>query len=370
MSLVTRRGLHRVQRLLLEALPELDGRRVLCGIGSEATLPILLRLRYPGAPLTAFTTDACLAARAADTFERNAIEGVDLRCVAELEDLAEVGPFDVVILPCPARAERQLLREMLEQVPGLLAAKGALYTATDAPTDDGLRALLKQAFGAPGTRFARKRHKGYVWKTLRRDGKDRRRDHRRAVPLTRGGRRIEIQTRPGVFAYGKVDVGTRALLDSARFAPADRVLDLGCGAGLVGIIAALEAPEGEALLVDCSARAVALARANIAALGLTNARVELRAELEDLPGGFDQVLANPPYFSSLKPAELFIERGRELLAPGGALTLVAKAGDEHEALMRRAFPEVRRIDRRGYAVLRGASSAEAAALPEAPQTDV
>lgn len=81
-----------------------------------------------------------------------------------------------------------------------------------------------------------------------------------------------------------------------RRAP-ERILDLCCGCGALGIAAALEFPEASLTLVDVDAAAVACARANVARFGL-EARAEVRrSDLFDaLDGGrYDLVIANPPY---------------------------------------------------------------------------
>jgi len=71
------------------------------------------------------------------------------------------------------------------------------------------------------------------------------------------GESLRFVTRPGVFAYGQMDLGSRALLTAAEIQPGERILDLGCGAGATGI-AAWSAPAGPARhFVDSNVRAAA-----------------------------------------------------------------------------------------------------------------
>lgn len=93
----------------------------------------------------------------------------------------------------------------------------------------------------------------------------------------------------------------------------DRILDLCCGCGALGIAAALEFPEASLTLVDVDAAAVACARANVARFGLEN-RAEVRPSdlFEALDGPrYDLVIANPPYVPVDEIAQLPAEYGSE-----------------------------------------------------------
>lgn len=59
--------------------------------------------------------------------------------------------------------------------------------------------------------------------------------------MTEGGREFRFRTAPGVFSRGRVDRGSRLLLQAARLDGARRILDLGCGYGVLGIVAAARA---------------------------------------------------------------------------------------------------------------------------------
>ncbi|MEM9175204.1 MAG: methyltransferase [Myxococcota bacterium] len=119
--------------------------------------------------------------------------------------------------------------------------------------------------------------------------------------LDGGSHTLALETRPGVFSAKKLDAGSALLLDAlAGFVghkPPKRIVDLGCGTGVLGLAAATLFPEAECLLADADARAVDCARANADALGLADrCRVEWwDAREAPLGDRFDLALVNPPF---------------------------------------------------------------------------
>lgn len=120
---------------------------------------------------------------------------------------------------------------------------------------------------------------------------------RLAVPAGRTTRPTSDRTREGLF--GTVLAVLGSLADA-------RVLDLYAGSGAVGL-EALSRGASEALLVESDARAAAVIRSNIAALGLPGARLRrdrvARVLAGEVDGGpYDLVFCDPPY--ALTDAEL------------------------------------------------------------------
>lgn len=78
-----------------------------------------------------------------------------------------------------------------------------------------------------------------------------------------------------------------------------RVLDLCTGSGCIGCAIASALPESRAVLADVSAPALAVARENIAALGLarrvTAELLDVRCDPPRALGSFDMIVSNPPY---------------------------------------------------------------------------
>ncbi len=87
------------------------------------------------------------------------------------------------------------------------------------------------------------------------------------------GHSLTFRSDAGVFSREAVDRGTHLLIDALDPGPSARILDLGCGYGAIGIVASRLSEGGHVILTDVNRRAVALARANLTANGITNAEV-------------------------------------------------------------------------------------------------
>lgn len=191
------------------------------------------------------------------------------------------------------------------------------------------------------------------------------RTHRAALR----GRTWAFETASGVFAHRRLDAGTRLLIAAMEVRRRDRVLDLGCGYGAIGLVAAALAPGGRAYLVDVNQRAVALAQANAAAHRLSN----VGAVVGDGAAPFadrtmDLVVTNPPIRAGRPVVAAFITGARRVLRPGGRFYLVARTAQGAKTLARLiagAFGEVREVRAaagyRVYAAQRARTSREVSA---------
>ena len=165
------------------------------------------------------------------------------------------------------------------------------------------------------------------------------------------GERLWLRTAPGLFSPGHVDRGTAAMLSAVTFEPGQRVLDLGCGCGVVGLLAAKKCGAENVWLVDVDPLAVAIARENAQRNGVPQVTCLVSDGLSALDvTGFDLILSNPPYQSDFRVAKGFIEKGFNRLKIGGRLMMVTKRRAWYENKLRAIFGgvKVREID--GYFV--------------------
>jgi 16S rRNA (guanine1207-N2)-methyltransferase len=159
------------------------------------------------------------------------------------------------------------------------------------------------------------------------------------------GRRLHVVTLPGVFSYGRLDDGTRFLLDHLPAAALDRALDWACGAGAIGCALKLSRPEAVVDLVDSHVMAVESTRRTLAANGLDPERAWPSDGLSDITGRYDLIVTNPPFHAGHKTDHTVTDRlirqaGRHLTSRG-RLVLVTNAFLKTEHLLRNAFRQVR-----------------------------
>ena len=171
------------------------------------------------------------------------------------------------------------------------------------------------------------------------------------------GHAFAFRTDAGVFSRGGLDRGTELLLAALAVGPCQSILDLGCGYGAIGIVAARLSEGGHAILTDVNERAVTLARGNLAANGIRNAEVRLGNLYEPVAGmAFDHIVCNPPIRAGRGIVDCIIAEAPGHLLDGGSLWLVARTKQGADSLRHRmaaAFGTAEVVKRgSGFKVLR------------------
>jgi 23S rRNA (guanine1835-N2)-methyltransferase len=148
----------------------------------------------------------------------------------------------------------------------------------------------------------------------------------------------------GVFCADRLDIGTRFFLQhlpTGRTGP--RVVDLGCGNGVVGTAVALADPAAEVLFVDESFQAVASAEATYKANGVPgHAEFRVGDGLAGVSAGsVDLVLNNPPFHSHQATTDATAWRmftgARRVLRPGGELWVIGNRHLGYHVKLRKVF---------------------------------
>ncbi len=136
---------------------------------------------------------------------------------------------------------------------------------------------------------------------------------------------LRFETQQGLFSPNAVDKGTLAMLSCVDFTQSDKVLDLGCGYGVVGILAAKLIGEDRVVMSDNDERAVACAKRNAVLNDVPGIRTYLSDGVRDMDEkDFTLILSNPPYHEDFSVAKAFIEKGFNRLAMNGRLFMVTK----------------------------------------------
>jgi 16S rRNA (guanine1207-N2)-methyltransferase len=170
----------------------------------------------------------------------------------------------------------------------------------------------------------------------------------RELQVQLADRELTLFTRPGVFSWDALDEATAILADAMRIGAGESVLDLGCGAGALGTLAALQSRGGSVVMVDADAEAVRCATRTAERAGAEN--VEVLAS--DVGGAvldrrFDAVVTNPPFHigksTDLDVPRQFIEDAWATLRDAGRLYLVANRTLPYERMIAERFGEVRTL---------------------------
>ncbi len=148
----------------------------------------------------------------------------------------------------------------------------------------------------------------------------------------------------GVFCADRLDIGTRFFLGHLPGGKGpQRVVDLGCGNGVVGTAMALANPDAEVLFVDESFQAVASAEATYKANGVPgHAEFRVGDGMAGVPAGsVDLVLNNPPFHSHQATTDATAWRmftgARRALRPGGELWVIGNRHLGYHVKLRRLF---------------------------------
>ena len=165
------------------------------------------------------------------------------------------------------------------------------------------------------------------------------------------GQQVSLETRRGLFSPEHIDRGTLAMLSHVQIAPGMRIMDLGCGCGVVGIVAAKIAGEENVFMSDADPMAVETARRNAERNGVSGVQVCVSDGFQSVDAsGFDLILYNPPYQTDFSVAKGFIEKGFNRLKIGGKLYMVTKRREWYKNKLISVFGGVEIHETDGYFV--------------------
>jgi 16S rRNA (guanine1207-N2)-methyltransferase len=139
------------------------------------------------------------------------------------------------------------------------------------------------------------------------------------------GFELSFESNADCFSPKYIDKGTLAMLSLAELGAADKILDLGCGYGVVGILAAKFSDPGNVFMTDVSKTAIQYAKRNAVLNNVEGVHIiqsDAFAALDET--GFNTILCNPPYHTDFSLAKTFIEKGFNRLLVGGKFYMVTK----------------------------------------------
>jgi len=138
-----------------------------------------------------------------------------------------------------------------------------------------------------------------------------------------GNESFHFFTDSGVFSKDRLDKGTRLLLESVGPFTKERILDLGCGWGPIGIIISRLYPQTDVHMSDVNMRAMSLSRKN-AKKNYVNVTLHRSDIFENIDIIFDVILTNPPIRAGKKVIYEMIAQGQEHLNDTGEFYSVVR----------------------------------------------
>ncbi len=160
-----------------------------------------------------------------------------------------------------------------------------------------------------------------------------------------------FETAPFIFSPNSIDTGTLAMLSIIDFLSYDKVLDLGCGYGVVGILAGKLIGEENVIMCDISEQAIKYANINLHINHVPNIKIKLSDGYKNIEeNDFTLILSNPPYHVDFSIPKHFIEVGFKKLAMGGKLVMVTKRLDWYKNKLISVFGGVKIHKINGYYV--------------------
>ncbi|MBL0710005.1 MAG: methyltransferase [Colwellia sp.] len=155
---------------------------------------------------------------------------------------------------------------------------------------------------------------------------------------------LTIASLPGVFSQKKLDAGTALLLDNLPKTMQGKVLDFGCGAGVISCFIGKKFPQTQLSLLDVSALALTSANKTLALNGLSG-NVFASNSLSSLSTGngkeadkFEHIVSNPPFHQGTKTSyqatEDFLQGISKQMKHKSNITLVANSFLPYQPIMK------------------------------------
>ncbi len=182
-----------------------------------------------------------------------------------------------------------------------------------------------------------------------------------SAPFTRApvrarvwGHDLALESGSGVFARGRLDIGTAVLLRETEPPGPGRYLDLGCGYGVIGLAIAVAQAGARVDAVDVNERALLLATDNAASLGVADRFVAATPDRLP-PASYDEIWSNPPIRVGKQALHVLLLTWLPRLAPGGRAVMVVGKNLGADSLAswlgEQGYPTTKLASAKGFRVL-------------------
>lgn len=178
---------------------------------------------------------------------------------------------------------------------------------------------------------------------------------RTPVQATVWGHHLALMSGSGVFAHGRLDIGTAVLFRETEPPTARHYLDLGCGYGAIGVALATAVPSSVVRAVDVNGRAVLLAAENAMSGGVADRLTAVTPDAVPTEETYDEIWSNPPIRIGKDGLHALLLTWLPRLVPGGRAVLVVGKNLGADSLQRwlgeQGWPTTRLASAKGFRVL-------------------
>lgn len=249
--------------------------------------------------------------------------------------------IDGIILFLPK--EKQLVAMLMANLAAMVPAGTPLWLSGH--KDTGIKSQLK--INHPGwasfTKLASGNHCQLIQTQLLETQDFQPEDWYHIYRVPSPGGALQISTMPGVFSAEHLDAGTELLLENMPSYVGGRILDFGCGAGVISAWLAKNTKVTELYALDASPLALTATARTLADFTVPHECIGSDG-LAQSPRSLDWIITNPPFHTGkqidYQITRDFIKKSRQCLRKNGALLLVANRFLPYRDVLETAFHKV------------------------------
>ncbi|MFN8495258.1 MAG: class I SAM-dependent methyltransferase [Caldilineaceae bacterium] len=319
-------GMQNISQLLMRNLASLRGERLLVVNYPPDDFLLLLRQQLPGANVMAFNQHYAAHEQLCTAYQRAKLDATQL--IFAPVYIADDSRHDLALIFLPK--SRPLIEVTLAMVGAALQPGAACFLVGE--NDSGIRSsrsLLEERIG-PARTVDAARHCVLFQATKQVASVPfHLADWRTSYSLSIGQQNLTVVSLPGVFSHGRLDEGTQLLLETLELPAAARVLDFGCGAGVIGATIKQRWPTCNVTLVDANALALEATHQTMLANDLPVDTIKPSDVFSNVQETYTHILSNPPFHTGVKTdyrmVTTFLQEASRHLVKGGKLRIVANS---------------------------------------------
>lgn len=145
---------------------------------------------------------------------------------------------------------------------------------------------------------------------------------------------IKFKSDNGVFSKHGIDFGTNLLIKTIKLENSKKILDCGCGIGVIGLSLAKNNPDVVIDMVDVNQRAIALAKENAIVNKINNVNIFESNVYENVKEEYDMIISNPPIRAGKQVVHSILKEGKNHLVNGGILYIVIQKKQGAESALK------------------------------------